>query len=120
MLVKDLYLVTKGFPNEEKYGLTSQMRSAAVSIPSNIAEGCGRGSNPQLIHFLDISIGSCCELETQLLLAFDLEYLNQEKMDQLTQEVSEIRRMTIAFQNKLKGDIPEKRRQTIEKSTKLS
>ena len=67
-LVKNTYLTTKTFPSEEKFGLVSQINRSAVSIPSNIAEGCGRGTDAQLVHFLDIAIGSNCELETQFYL----------------------------------------------------
>ena len=97
--VKEIYLITKSFPSEERYGLISQIRKAAVSMPSNIAEGCGRSTKPQLIHFLDIAIASSCEVETQLYLSYDLEYVNQSEMKRLTDEVTQIRRMTIRFQN---------------------
>ena len=100
--VKDIYLVSKKFPKEELFGLTSQIRRCAVSIPSNIAEGCGRGTNAQLSHFLDIAVGSNCEVETQLYLSFDLEYISESEMNCLTQEASEIRMMTISFQKKCK------------------
>ncbi|MGB1218068.1 MAG: four helix bundle protein, partial [Saprospiraceae bacterium] len=66
LLVKEIYLMTESFPKSEMFGLTSQMRRAAVSIPSNIAEGCGRGTIPQFKQFLDISYASSCELETQI------------------------------------------------------
>lgn len=72
ILVQHIYEVTKGFPDDEKFGLVSQMRRAAVSVPSNIAEGCGRKGNKELIQFLHISTGSLCELETQLYLSYDL------------------------------------------------
>lgn len=68
-LVTDIYLITKTFPDSEKYGLVSQINRCAVSIPSNIAEGAGRNSNGEFRQFLGISNGSCYELETQLLLA---------------------------------------------------
>ena len=97
--VKEIYQATKKFPKEELFGLTAQIRKAAVSIPSNIAEGCGRSTDAQLIHFLDIAIASSCEVETQLYVAFDLEYINEIEKDRLTQEASEIRRMTIKFQD---------------------
>ena len=64
-LVQNVYLITKTFPSEEKFSLVSQMNRSAISIPSNIAVGCGRGTDAQLVHFLDIAIGSNCELETQ-------------------------------------------------------
>ena len=99
IFVKEIYLITKNFPHDERYGLTSQIRRAAISIPSNIAEGCGRSTNPQLIHFLDIAIASTCEVETQLYLSFDLAYIDQTGIERLTDEASQIRRMTIRFQN---------------------
>jgi len=73
-LAEQIYIYTKPFPKEEKYGLTSQLRRAAVSIPSNIAEGCGRTSNKETAHFISIALGSLFEVDTQLRLAkrFDL------------------------------------------------
>ena len=71
------YAFCKNFPKEEIFGLSAQMKKAAVSIPSNIAEGCGRGTNAQLGHFLDIALGSACELETQVIVAQKLNYLNE-------------------------------------------
>ncbi|MBC8400312.1 MAG: four helix bundle protein [Candidatus Marinimicrobia bacterium] len=73
-IVTEIYQLTKQFPDEEKFGLSSQLRRAAVSIPSNIAEGAARSSNKEFIHFLYISLGSLSELETQLLIANNLEY----------------------------------------------
>jgi len=75
-LCKDVYLVTKNFPKEEIYGLTSQIRRCAVSIPSNIAEGKGRNSDKDFIRFLQIALGSIYELQTQLELAFELSYID--------------------------------------------
>ena len=99
-LVKEVYLITKTFPKDEKFGLISQMNRSVISIPSNIAEGCGRTTNPQLVYFLDNAIASNCELETQFYLSFDLNYLTKDTLDKLVNELSEIRRMTIAFSNK--------------------
>ncbi|MEO1263957.1 MAG: four helix bundle protein [Bacteroidota bacterium] len=100
--VKEIYLTTKKFPKEELFGLTAQIRKAVISIPSNIAEGCGRSSNAQLVHFLDISIASNCEVETQLYVSYDLEYVSEKDLNRLVQEAVEIRRMTIKFQQRHK------------------
>jgi four helix bundle protein len=78
VLVKEVYRVTKDFPKEEIYGLTSQMRRAAVSVPSNVAEGAARTSAKEFSQFLNVAKGSLSELETQLLIAVDLEYLEAE------------------------------------------
>ncbi|MFK7936586.1 MAG: four helix bundle protein [Saprospiraceae bacterium] len=99
-LVKEVYLLTKKFPKEELYGLTSQLRRATVSIPSNIAEGVSRSTNSQIAHFLDISISSSCESETQLYLAFDLEYISDSDLNPIVDEISQIRRMMMSFQSK--------------------
>ncbi len=100
-LVEVVYEATKVFPKEEIYGLTSQMRRAAVSVPSNISEGCGRKTIPDLSRFLDMSVGSLCELETQLYLSNDLGFLEMKKMQGLVDEIGQIRRMVIAYQNRL-------------------
>lgn len=76
-LVQAIYQVTKAFPSEERFGLTDQMRRAAVSIPSNIAEGAGRNGNKEFLRFLFIARGSLAELETQLLIARDLDYIGK-------------------------------------------
>jgi len=102
ILVKDIYEVTQEFPSEERYGLTSQIRRSVVSMPSNIAEGCGRNTNKELSRFLDISNGSSCELETQILLSMMLGYIPKDKMEELTERIAEIRRMNIGFQKTLK------------------
>jgi len=73
-LVKDVYAMTGGFPDAEKFGLCSQMQRAAVSIPSNIAEGAARTGNREFLHFLSIARGSLCELETQLMISKELGY----------------------------------------------
>jgi len=76
-LTKEIYMITKRFPEDEKYGLTSQIRRAAVSVPSNIAEGANSGSTKEFIRFLYIAIGSSAELETQLLLVEEIGLLNK-------------------------------------------
>lgn len=102
-LVKLIYLLSKDFPSDEKFGLTSQIRRAAISVPSNIAEGCGRGTNAQLCHFLDVAIGSLCEVESQLFLASDLDFISREELSDHRKEIIHIRKMTIRFKNFLKN-----------------
>jgi four helix bundle protein len=80
-LVTDIYILTRKFPKEELFHLTSQLRRAAVSIPSNIAEGFGRGTNPQIVNFLGISQGSSYELETQLIVSRNLAYITAEEAE---------------------------------------
>ncbi len=92
-----IYRLTKHFPSEEKYGLTSQIRRAAVSVTSNIAEGYGRKTKSEYIQFLYIAYGSNCELETQMLLSGDLGYIKSEDIKQLQDEISEVERMLMAL-----------------------
>ncbi len=91
VLVKDIYQLTASFSDVEKYGLTSQMRNAAISIPSNIAEGWGRQSRKSYIQFLRISRGSLFELETQVIIAKTLKYYNYS--DHLEHSITEISKM---------------------------
>ena len=93
VLAKDIYAVTANFPQNEIYGLVSQMRRCAVSIPSNIAEGYGRSTNKELVHFLYISLGSTNELETQLLLSREFNYLTEENASMLLQLNEQIYKM---------------------------
>ena len=92
-LVLAVYQVTKSFPSDELFGLTSQMRRAAASIPANIAEGCGRSSDAEFARFLYISFGSASELEYHILLAHDLGMLNEIDCGKLTENVIEIKKM---------------------------
>ena len=96
-LVLAIYEATTAFPGAELYGLTSQMRRAAVSIPANIAEGCGMGSPAELKRFMQIAMGSASELEYHLLLAHDLHYLCDEQFGALTTQLVELRRMLNRF-----------------------
>lgn len=89
----DIYRTTKKFPREEIYGLASQMRRSAVSVPSNIAEGYGRKTTRDYIRSLYISYGSLCELETQILLSGDLNFMKPEELQKLKTEIGEIERM---------------------------
>jgi four helix bundle protein len=78
IVVKSTYLLIRQMPDDEKFGLTSQIKRSLISIPSNIAEGCAKSSEKDLCRFLEISLGSCFELETQLLLCSDLEFIKEE------------------------------------------
>ncbi len=99
--MKVIYKLTSDFPESEKFGLVSQIRRCAVSIPSNIAEGTGRGSNGDFGNFLNFSIGSSFELETQLILANDLNLISGEQFEEIIQDLSETQRMLIGFRNKI-------------------
>ena len=92
-LVVDVYEITQRFPQEEQFGLTSQIRRCAVSIPSNIAEGHGRGSNKELIRFLNIARGSVFELDTQLEIARQVRLLSRDQFDYLGKLLDEISRL---------------------------
>jgi four helix bundle protein len=96
-LVLRLYQATAGFPAEERYGLTSQMRRAGVSVPTNIAEGCGHASDPEFARYLQLATASASELEYELLLARDLNYLNVEYYSELTGSVQELKKMLSVF-----------------------
>ena len=102
-LAKSVYSTTLEFPLHERYGMVNQIRRAAVSIPTNIAEGCGRSSDAQLVHFLGIATGSNCELETQLYLAYDIGYISEQELNKFTDEIVQIRRMIIKFSSKYGG-----------------
>ena len=103
-LALEVYELTRTFPKDERYGLTSQMRRAAASIPPNIAEGCGRGSEIDFARFLQIAAGSASELEYQLLLACDLKLLSNQKNEPLHRDVTEVKRMLHSFITTLKAD----------------
>jgi four helix bundle protein len=99
-----IYKLTRTFPSDERYGLTAQLRRAMASVPANIAEGCGRDSDPELKRFLDIAHGSASEADYHLFLATDLGYLTGEEHIPLAREISELKRMIGAFSRRLKAD----------------
>ena len=101
-LTLNVYKATMSFPKDELYGLTSQIRRSSASIPTNIAEGCGRNGEAELARFISISMGSASELEYQLLLAHDLNYLDQETYTNLHEKVTEVKRMLAGFSKTLK------------------
>ncbi len=100
-LVKSIYLTTHNFPKEELFGIVSQMRRSAVSIPTNIAEGCGRNTDADLNRFFDIANGSAYELETLVILSYDLEYLSKEDFEFFDRKLNEIQRMIFGFKQSL-------------------
>ena len=99
-----IYQVTQNFPKSEAFGLTSQIRRAVVSIPSNIAEGCGRGSDADFRRFLQMAMGSAFEVDYQLLLSRDLGLLTQSDYDSLFAQVCEVKRMLNSLLQKLKAN----------------
>jgi four helix bundle protein len=103
-LALNLYQITASFPRSELYGLTVQIRRAAASIPSNIAEGCGRSGDAELARFCDIARGSASELEYQLLLARDLKLIQPDDYELLVQQTTEIKRMLTVFVRKLRAE----------------
>jgi len=102
-LVKKIYLSTKSFPKYEQYGLTSQIRRSTVSIPSNIAEGHERKGKNEYKHFISIALGSSAELETQLLLSVNLDYLEIETSKNILSDIKSIRMMLNKLYNVLNG-----------------
>ena len=100
-LVTEIYKQTKSFPKDETYGLTSQMRRCAVSIPSNMAEGYGRKSTNDYIRFLHIATGSLYELQTQMEISLNLRYLKKSDFDELYESSREIERMISSLTKKL-------------------
>ena len=99
-----VYSNTVSFPHKERYGLTSQIRRAAASIPANLAEGCGRGGDADFRRFVQIAMGSACELEYHLLLACDLKLLKDAAYQNLVQEVTGTKRMLASLLVKLRAD----------------
>jgi len=100
-LVADIYRLVNTFPQVERFGLVSQMQRAAVSIPANIAEGSAKSSNKDFIRFLEISLGSAYELETELLVSFKLSYIDSKTYVQFQQNLSELQRMLNGFKDTL-------------------
>ena len=100
-LTVDVYRATHKFPQEEIYGLTSQIRRAVSSIPTNIAEGCGRRTNAELANFLNIASGSASEVEYEILLAKEIGYITSEQCEIWTREIGEIRSMLAAYMRTL-------------------
>ena len=101
-ITENCYRATESFPKEEKYGLTSQLRRSAVSIPSNIAEGAGRNTNGEFMQFLGIANGSSYELLTQLYLSKRLDLINEDQVRPIINEIREVAKMNYSLQRALK------------------
>ena len=102
-LVKDIYMLTESFPKDEQFGLTSQLRRAAVSIPSNIAEGSARNGNKEFIQFCYISLGSLSEVETQIIIATELNFIQNRLSSEVLEKVEIIRKKLLNFIKYLKN-----------------
>ena len=100
-LVKEIYTITTKFPNSELYGLTSQMRRSAISVPSNLAEGSAKFSDNDTLRFIDISLGSLAELETQVIIAKELNFINDNT--QVLEHIKQINAMFIGLRKYLKA-----------------
>ena len=101
-LASKVYVRTKEFPKEERYGLTNQIRRCVISIPANIAEGCGRRSNKDTLRFLYISRGSIYELETHLFISLDLDLIGQDVFEDLNSDLEECKKLLHGFINYFK------------------
>jgi four helix bundle protein len=96
-VVEEIYKITKSFPKEELYGLSTQLRKSAVSVPSNIAEGFARSSNKEYKQFLFFALGSCAEATTQIIIAQRLGFVENKKADALLDEIEQISKMTMSL-----------------------
>lgn len=101
--VKDIYLITENFPKDEQFGLVSQMRRAAISIPSNIAEGNARASDKDTARFIDMAIGSVAEIDTQLLISYELNFLEIEKYKNLLTKIEKIQALLLGLKKYFKN-----------------
>ena len=100
----DVYTLTRAYPKDELFGLTSQIRRSSSSIATNIAEGCGRGSDADFGRFLQMAMGSASESEYQILLSFNLNYIDENQYKQMNAKVTEIKRMLSSLISKTKAD----------------
>ena len=104
-LVTNCYTISTDFPKDEQFGLTSQIRRCSISIPSNISEGFGRGTNKDYYRFLTISLGSLFEFQTQIEIAYNLKYISLDKFNKLYEDSRELERMLTSFMNKIKDTL---------------
>lgn len=101
VLVREVYRLTSNFPPDERFGLTNQLNRAIISVPSNIAEGCGRPSYKERIHFLEIAYGSLMESMTQIILAADLRYISENDLNSSREKIVEVAKMINGFRKNL-------------------
>ena len=104
LFVSEIYLLTSGYPKSEQFGIVSQMRRSAVSIPSNIAEGSARNHIKELIQFLYISLGSAAELETQIIISKNLNFIKETDSNSLLEKLNEISKMLNGLITRKKGE----------------
>lgn len=102
-LAEFIYGITEEFPEKEKFGIISQMRRCSISISSNIAEGCGRNGDKELLHFLNIANGSTCELHSQVILSERLMFINDDKLNSILGKINEIKNMNYKLQQSIKN-----------------
>jgi len=102
VFTKEIYSISKSFPDDEKFGITSQLRRATISITNNIAEGCGRNSDKQLVQFLQYSYGSAVEVENMLILVSDLNFVKPETITPLYNDLMEIQKMLFGLIGSIK------------------
>jgi four helix bundle protein len=102
-MVEEIYKITKNFPENEEFGITSQIRRSAISIPSNIAEGAGKNTNGDFCRYLAIASGSCNELETQLIISARLKYLKDKQHDALIFRINRVQNMLYRLQKSLRN-----------------
>lgn len=105
-LVESIYSVSSPWPREESFGLTSQIRRAAVSVPSNLAEGHGKSGKREFAHHVSIAFGSLCELETQMLISLRLGYTASDDLEAIKLQVAEVRRLTLGLLGSLRATAP--------------
>ncbi len=98
----DIYELVAGFPSDEKFGITSQLRRASVSVPSNIAEGSSRGSEKDFVRFLTMSLGSLFETETQLIISNRVNYIENTQLEEFKTKITDLIKMIMAFKNHIK------------------
>ena len=101
--VSYVYEITSGFPNDEKYGLVSQIRRAAVSVPSNIAEGAGRYYQKEFVQFLNVASGSLAELDTQFIISYELKFISSEQLESISSKIIKIRSQLFGLIKSLKS-----------------